>query len=246
MPKPPAIATDWALFLDFDGTLVPLAEHPDAVQVPDHLPERLAGLQRRLDGAVAVISGRPIHTLDRLLAPARLALAGVHGLERRGADGTLHHPPDPSTLLGPACRELEAFARAHPGVYWEDKRHALAAHYRHAPAAGPALRALLESLAHGLGGGYEVLSGKFVHELRPAGFDKGSAVRAFMAEPPFAGRRPAFVGDDRTDEDAFSVVNALDGYSIRVDEENAPTVARYRLDNAQETLKWLDALPTPP
>jgi trehalose 6-phosphate phosphatase len=86
--------------------------------------------------------------------------------------------------------------------------------------------------------------GKFVFEIRPAGFSKRGAVEAFMRLPPFAGRVPVFVGDDVTDEDGFAMVNALKGVSIRVG-DSSPSQAQYRLANVAQVIQWLRALPLP-
>lgn len=242
-PNPPPVDERWALFLDFDGTLVELAAHPDEVRVGERLPQALARARRRLGGAVAVISGRSIESLDALLSPLRLPLAGVHGLERRDAVGHLHRPTGAVDRLARARRQLDAFIERRPGLFYEDKRLALAVHYRAAPEHAAELEAFLGDICQGLGEDFQVQPGKAVFELRPTGHDKGSAVAAFMSEAPFTGRTPVFAGDDRTDEDAFAMVNVLDGISVRVG-GGPSTAARFELANVEDTLAWLSRPPT--
>lgn len=74
---------DIALFLDFDGTLTEIAPRPDAVQVEPGLVEDLERLRARLDGALAIVTGRPVTVIDGFLTPSRLDAAGLHGVERR-------------------------------------------------------------------------------------------------------------------------------------------------------------------
>src|SRR5690606_11999196 len=139
--------------------------------------------------------------------------AGVHGLQRRDAAGRLVTTA-PHRALPRARAELEAFAAAWPGTLVEDKGAALALHYRLAPAAGPAARQLAATVAEREG--LALQPGDCVIELRTPGADKGSALRAFMAEPPFAGRTPVMVGDDLTDEHAFAAAEALGGFGVLV------------------------------
>jgi trehalose 6-phosphate phosphatase len=234
-------APDWALFLDVDGTLLHFADTPDAVEVGEHLHRALERLAPLLGGALALISGRRIADLDRLFAPLVLPIAGLHGLERRDAGGTLHRLADEAgldELRGP----LAEFAAAHPGVLLEDKGQALALHYRRAPAAEGAARQLVERLAADRLDRLRVLDGKMVLEIKPRLANKGAAIGGFMGEAPFAGRRPVFAGDDVTDEDGFAVVNGLGGASIRVGDEG-PSEAVYRLEDVQAVMEWLEALP---
>ena len=231
----------WALFPDVDGTLLHLADTPEAVEVSEHLRGVVQALLPLLGGAVALISGRGLDDLDRLFAPLKLPAAGLHGLEHRGADGRSRMLGDPG-MLDAWRRPLADFAAAHNGVLLEDKGRALALHYRKAPDLAAECRHLVAQLTARHGEGLRVIDGKMVLEVKPRLADKGEAVRCFLAEPPFAGRRPVFIGDDVTDEDAFLAVNALDGYSIRVgDYPNSR--ARYRLADVDAVIAWLESLP---
>ena len=202
-----------ALFLDFDGTMVDLAPQPHAVQVPRRLIDLLQELQAMLGGAVAVISGRPIEQLDGFLQPLRMPTAGVHGAERRSADGHLHllhtHPLD---HVEEAARLLAA---QHEGLLVESKRGSLALHYRQAPHLEElCLRAMQDAVSESPG--ITLLRGKMVVEAKPCGASKGRAIEEFMAEAPFTGRTPVFIGDDVTDEAGFSAVQRLGGTGVKV------------------------------
>lgn len=240
-PPLPAPHSDWALFLDFDGTLVEIAPAPSAVRLSPRLRPMLEALATRLDGAVALVSGRPLAELDRLLAPLVLPAAGLHGLERRRADGRILRSPAPQAALDAARARLAAFVAETPGVLLEDKGLTLALHFRSAPERAAACRRAAADALAAAQGALRLLEGKMVFELRPEGGDKGEAVAAFLAEPPFAGRKPVFAGDDVTDEDAFAIVTERGGIAVRVG-DGAPSRARYRVPSVEALLDWLAAL----
>jgi trehalose 6-phosphate phosphatase len=233
----PPIPDHAALFLDIDGTLVQLAARPEAVRIDRGLRALLERLRRRTQGAVALISGRSIADVDALFAPARFAIAGQHGAERRSSDGSMHfHAPLPARLRK-AARRLRRVAAAHAGLLLEEKGSSLALHYRADPSLAPLAEREMRSAVVALGDDFELQSGKLVFEVKPSGKDKGTAIDEFMAEPPFAGRRPVFVGDDLTDELGFERVNRLGGDSVKVGP--GPTRARWRLADADAVRRWL-------
>jgi trehalose 6-phosphate phosphatase len=234
----PQAAADWAFFLDLDGTLLEHAERPDAVRVDAAVRRLLAGLHEGADGGLALISGRALADVDALFAPLRLAVAGQHGVERRDAAGRVHLHASEAQPLRRAAARIAAFAAAHDGLVFEDKGHNLALHYRLAPQLAGEARALVESLAVELGEGYELQAGKMVLELKPGGRDKGTAIEEYMAEAPFRGRTPVFVGDDLTDEFGFRVVNRMGGVSVKVGE--GPSQARWRIADAAGVRAWLE------
>ena len=244
-PPLPTPRPDWALFLDFDGTLVEIAPAPCAVAPAPRLRPMLAALAVRLGGAVALVSGRPLADLDWLLAPLVLPAAGLHGLERRRADGAILRAEAPEEALAAARARLADFAARTPGVLLEDKGLTLALHYRGAPERAADCRRAARDAAAVAGGALHLLEGKMVVELRPEGGDKGAAIAAFLAEPPFAGRTPVFAGDDRTDEDGFAVVAARGGISLRVG-DGRDSVAQYRIASVEALLDWLAALAAEP
>ncbi|MGE0355379.1 MAG: trehalose-phosphatase [Burkholderiales bacterium] len=238
----PDLPAGVALFLDFDGTLVHHEDHPAAVRIDAPLRTLMEGLREATGGALALISGRAIADLDALFSPDRFAIAGQHGAERRSADGTMHFHASPAERLQGTAAELRRFVAAHPGLLLEEKGSSLALHYRNAPAlAGPAEREARRALA-ALGDEFELQGGKFVFEVRPSGRDKGTAVSEFLAEAPFAGRVPVFVGDDLTDELGFEIVNGRGGHTVKVGA--GPTRARWRLADADAVRRWLSDFAT--
>jgi trehalose 6-phosphate phosphatase len=229
-----------AVFLDVDGTLLHIAETPDAVTIERETVELLGRVYRATGGGLALITGRPIGDIDRLFAPLTLPVAGQHGFERRDAAGAVRQHVRPATPLATSRTRLAAFAGEHPGVLIEDKGLTLAVHYRLAPQAEPKLAALAAALAAESGGALAVQRGKMVFELLPAGRDKGTAIAEFMREAPFRGRTPVFVGDDVTDEYGFSIVNGMGGLSVKVGAGS--TEARMRVSGVDAVRAWLGQL----
>lgn len=236
--------SDWALFLDVDGTLLEIAETPQSVHVSDSLKELLSAISLRLDGALALISGRTLDDLDHLFAPLRFCAAGVHGCERREPSGCVVRPAVDPCTLDAAHEVLGTFVNRHPGLVLEDKSHGLALHFRRAPHLSADADRIVRTVCERLGADFAVQAGKCVLEIRPAAWTKGASVRAFMQMPPFLNRMPVFVGDDLTDEHAFAVVNELAGMSIRVGEAHE-TLARHRLPSVRHVLRWLESVAAP-
>jgi trehalose 6-phosphate phosphatase len=207
-----------AFLLDFDGTLVDIAPRPEDVTVPPALPGHLMSLRALCGGALALVSGRPISQIEALLGGAHFAIAGEHGTAIRHApDQPIENLPLPE-LPHHWVRAASAAVAAHPGAQLEPKRNGFVLHYRGAPGAGEALLAVLAPLVAEQPQNFHVSPAKMAWELRPAGLDKGTAVRALMAQPPFAGRLPVFVGDDVTDEDGMREARAMGGLGLRVPE----------------------------
>ncbi|MCC6914808.1 MAG: trehalose-phosphatase [Rhodospirillaceae bacterium] len=239
--QPPPLTPDVALFLDFDGTLVEIAPSPNAVEVAPNLHELLSQVAWHLNGAVAVITGRPIEAIDEHLKGSVRAVAGIHGAERRTSLGHIVQAEIPTQALDPARESLSVFCRANPGVVAEDKGVSIALHYRNAPGLGPKARAIIEECAAASHGQLERLDGNMVVELKPASVRKAVAMSAYMNEPPFAGRRPVFVGDDLTDESAFVAVSQTNGYGVIVG-ARTPTAASSRLASVAALHAWLTTL----
>ena len=204
-----------ALLLDLDGTLLDIAPRPDAVVVPPELPGVLRTLRRMLDDAVAIITGRPVETIDALLGDIPFAVAGEHGAAIRHAP---NQPLERPNLPAPPEQWIsaaEALVASHPGALLERKARGFSLHYRAVPLAVSALREGLTALLRG-SSDFELLAGNMIWEVRPRGTDKGTAVAALMARAPFRGRLPVFIGDDVTDEDAIAAANAIGGAGLRV------------------------------
>jgi trehalose 6-phosphate phosphatase len=235
--RPPVLPPRAALFLDFDGTLVAIASRPEAVVVGPWVVPTLQALHERLDGALALISGRPLAQIDAMLAPLRLAAAGVHGVERRDPDGRVRVQAGmpPAEVLA----RVEQLVARHPGLRLERKPSALALHYREAPELGELCASEVLAAMRPHAEEWTTLIGKCVVEVKPRRASKAHAVRDFLAAPAFAGREPVFVGDDATDEDGFSAVQLAGGWGVKVGE--GPSGARYRLDDPQAVQAWLGA-----
>ncbi|WP_188823379.1 trehalose-phosphatase [Brucella endophytica] len=206
---------NWAVFFDIDGTLLDIAESPEAVRVPDGLIDNLLDLGGKLGGALALVTGRSISFVDTLFPDARFPVAGLHGGEIRDATGRVERSEPTADFLR-AKEELRERAARWPDILVEDKQAAIAVHYRQAPQLEGEMRRLMEEIAALAGPGWILQHGKMVLELRPAAHDKGHAVETFMRAPPFVGRRPLAFGDDVTDEAMFAEVNARGGLSVRI------------------------------
>lgn len=223
-----------ALFLDFDGTLVEIAPGPDAIAPRKGLVKSLNALAARLEGRLALISGRAIADIERHIGALEIAAAGSHGTDIRAASGE-SLGEGPSGLPEAISTALEGYA-AREGLAYEAKPHGGALHYRAAPERGEAANAFAEALAEEHG--WQVQGGKDVVELVARGASKGGAVEIFMASGPFAGARPFFIGDDLTDEAGFEACEAMGGAGIIVGMRE-PTTATYRLDGVEKVHSWL-------
>jgi trehalose 6-phosphate phosphatase len=214
-PPPPAL--DWCLFLDVDGTLIELTDTP----------------------SLALVSGRRISTLDMLFAPLKLPAAGLHGVERRKADGTIQGASFVDSQLDRARAAMKIFVDAHPGTLLEDKDRTIALHYRMAPQFEQTARESVLGIAKQLGSNYHIQGGKMLFEIKPRGFSKATAIQAFMKESPFNGRRPVFAGDDCTDQDGFGMVEAHGGISIGVGDR---VQGQFYLPDVAAVRAWLQRI----
>ena len=240
---PPALGADCALFLDIDGTLLELAPTPDRVRVDAGIAALLPALARSLHGAVALITGRTMADADRLFRGLALPIAGQHGLERRGADGSLHRHLLSLSTLERLRGVLAQFAARHDGLFLEDKGATLALHYRQAPRLASFVHRTLRAhmtAALASESGWRLQPGKSILEIKPDGRDKGTAILEYMSEPPFAGRLPVFVGDDQTDEYGFAAVTTAGGCAVKVG--RGRTSAHFRLQDVAAVRCWLAAL----
>lgn len=240
LPAPPSLAElaeagAVALFLDFDGTLVDLAPTPDSISPVADLSRRLGNLTKRLQGRVALISGRAIADIERHIGPVPVAAAGSHGSDIRGVDGRGlgQKPGDFPEAIEAQMRD---FAQRN-AIDYETKPHGGALHYRSNPEAGDAVIAYATKLAEEHG--WKAQGGKFVVELVKGDSDKGSAVRTLMAVEPFKGALPVFLGDDLTDEAGFAACIEAGGHGILVSDREG-SKAGYRLPDVASVHQWLD------
>lgn len=243
-PQPPAPqdADDRAWFLDVDGTLLEIAREPHLVTADADLLSLLVSLRETCGGAVALVSGRSLEQIDDIFGRFDIAAAGSHGLELRLPDGTVerHAGAVPAASLA----VMEDLASRHGELLLERKPFSASLHYRRRPGLELQVLEAMEAALRRAGGGFRLLRGKMVVELLPLAADKGSAIRTFMENPPFRGRRPVFAGDDVTDEHGFAVVNAMRGTSVRVG-GSAATAANWRLANVTALRAWLRAALAP-
>lgn len=234
---PPLLDTRCALFLDVDGTLIEFADDPACVHLLPQVREDIGRISGRLDGAVALVSGRPLSQLDALFAPLQLPAAGLHGHQMRASQ----HAEQAAQLAPEWLHELHqkamVYAHARPGVLVEDKGVSLALHWRGAPELGEEITRLAhEHLPSDAG--YRLQPGDHVIEYVPAGADKGRAVEQLMQYATFKGRTPVYVGDDLTDEYGFAAANALGGWSVLVGARES-TAAGWRLRDPAAVHAWL-------
>lgn len=247
-PPLPDPGAQWAVLLDVDGSLLDFEDDPGTAIVAPSLLALLHNLHRALDGALALISSRGLEDIDQLFGRTRWAAAGLHGLELRHADGSFRRKN-----LAPASqvrmrKAAGVLAARFDGLQLEDRQQVVSLHCRHddekLAALHAAARALLPQLP-----GYELQPGNQMLEFKPAGMDKGRAVLELLRQPPFAGRKPVYLGDDLTDEHAFMSVNRAHGISVRVGARE-PTLAHYTVSGPDAAESWLHhvlvSLPTGP
>jgi trehalose 6-phosphate phosphatase len=237
--SPPAAILGIALFLDIDGTLIEFTATPSTTFADEEIKNLLAKVVEKLHGALALVSGREIRTMDALFAPLMLPASGLHGGERRDARGILQRSEIVEPRLADVRRQLAALAVRFPGVIVEDKDTNIAVHFRLAPQHMNEIQAEFEQIAAPLADRYQLQPGLMMMELKPRGPTKGVAVAAFMGEPPFVGRLPVFIGDDLTDVHAFEVVDALGGWSVGV---GSRVEGRYQLPDVTAVRGWLRQL----
>lgn len=240
LPPPGSVSFDRdALFLDFDGTLAEIAPAPDEVAFFPETRALLQALSASFSGAVAIVTGRRISEIDRHLAPLELPVAGLYGMAHRSANRRTYDLPAEGSSIARAAKQLKAFVACHPGLLLELKGQTIALHYRARPDLAAECRAAGKAALTGTRG-LKLIEGKMVVEIAPTVADKGRAVRDFMQEAPFAGRRPIYCGDDVSDEAAFATVSALGGITVKIGV--GPTAAQYRAGNITELLEWLRAV----
>lgn len=248
LPPPPelcAAAAGIALFLDFDGTLAEFAPTPTEVFIAKHTLELLARIEGDVDGALALVTGRPIAQLYALFSGYRPVAAGMHGHELRFADQHFVMAAPPHDVTERVREEARAITHRLERVLFEDKQHSFALHYRANPTVGAVVVAAAEDLVQRSDGHFILQRGNLVAELVPSGTDKGVALAALMLQPPFRERVPVAIGDDYTDEHMFAAAQAFGGYGIVVGARR-PTAARYVLRDPASVVEWLGRLCTNP
>jgi trehalose 6-phosphate phosphatase len=231
--------TEWAVFLDLDGTLIDIAPTPRLVSIPPDLAPLLARLSATLSGALAIVTGRSIVDVDRFLDPLRPIAAGVHGAQlRTERDGDVRlavGPMDPGVVA--AVSRLSLLA---PGIVVEPKIYSIAVHYRLAPSVEPQLEAALETIVASSPDHFILCPGRYVVEVVPRHVSKGAALERMLGLPVFKGRRPIMVGDDVPDESALETAVRHGGMGLRVAGEHFKDRADFMSPLHVRT--WLAAL----
>ena len=241
MPFIPRDLSKFAILLDVDGTILDIAPTPQEVEVPQTLRRALAIVCDRLAGALALVSGRPLSDLDTIFAPMQLPAIGGHGAEIRPGVGGAATARRAAALDPRLKQALQDIAARQAGIIVEDKGYSLALHYRSSPQQGQALvNEVRQACDRQTEGTVELLTGKAVVEVKTAGFNKGTAVRELMTHSPFAGRTPIFIGDDKTDEDAFAVMPDFNGYAVSVG-RRVPGV-ELQFESPADVRQWLETL----
>jgi trehalose 6-phosphate phosphatase len=221
-----------ALFLDIDGTILDIAPTPDKVVVPPGLIDDLARLYENLGGALALISGRSIENIYELFYPLRLPASGAHGAQWCIEGRCGEKEPLPEMVRQAVIENLSQSS----GLIFEDKRYAMAVHYRNAPELADKIRQVLRDIVSANAEPLSVMNGKMVYEIVSPGHNKGTAIECFMKQAPFAGRRPVFLGDDETDIFAMDACEKLGGVSAYVGKNIA---SRHYFPSPSEVRSWL-------
>ncbi len=234
---PPALnPQDHAIFLDLDGTLVAIEDRPHAVYASPELRALLRRLSDHMSGALAVITGRSLGDLHEIIGDSVDYAAGVHGFEIQRGNRVSRDQIELSQLAAAREDVRQMLQQQQLRALVEDKYASLALHYRQNPEAEAAIQTIARSIAQKRG--LRVLQGKMVVELIATARTKGHAVTVLMAAPPFVGRTPIAIGDDRTDEDAFQAVKRMGGYGVLVG-ETRPSAADYLLSGPAAVARWL-------
>jgi trehalose 6-phosphate phosphatase len=212
----PPLTQRSALFLDLDGTLIDIAPRHDEVWVAPELPGVLARLRECLGGALAIVSGRPLHDIVSLIPIDDVCIAAEHGARLRLPDGTKEEHQADLPARAAWIAAINAALPRWPGAFLEEKTIGLVIHYRQAPSFGGEIEAFMRGLIEPEAGRAELLTALMAFEIRPEGVGKGHAVDRLMEIAPFAGRVPVFIGDDVTDEEGMAAAVAHGGAGLHV------------------------------
>jgi trehalose-phosphatase len=231
-------ANHWALFLDFDGTLVDFRPHPEEVRLASQVKRVLGRLARHRNLFVAIVSGRRLRYLRKAIGVKGVQCFGLHGFERAGAPVRLRKTGREALLRAKRMARLELCAFA--GIRIEDKHLSFAVHSRGAqPKAIRAAHLVLLRIVAPLRGVLRVLEGEKVWEVVPREIrGKGGTVSELLKKLP-AGTLAVYVGDDTTDEAAFAALE--NQITVRVGNARS-TGARFYLRNPGEVLRFLTRL----
>lgn len=236
------------LFMDYDGTLVPIAHTPDEATPDPPLLELLTHIARVPAIHTAVVSGRPLATLQSMLPMPGLILAGTYGLEVQIADKVIRRGVAPQ-IIRPAVVQIKArwaeIVEGRTGFLIEDKGLAIALHARWADAddADHVLRRARAAAEHLLStDGLRVLGGERFLEVAPEAAHKGRTVEWLLEQFPFPNALLVYFGDDDKDEEAFGEIRSRGGYPIGVGSRFPLPGAVERLPGPESVRDWLHVL----
>ena len=232
-----------AVFLDYDGTLTPIVSHPEDAWLPDSMRQTLGSLAARVP--VAILSGRDLDDVRGRVLVDGIVYAGSHGFDIAGA-GALRREfgAEYLAVLDKAEMELREALDEIPGAQLERKHFSVAAHYRNVNETEAFKVALAMDAVAARHRELRRMDGRKVYELLPdIDWNKGKAMLWLLETLGLEGRNalPIYIGDDRTDEDAFCALEQR-GIGILVSEQSPPTAARYSLKNPAEMEEFLTAL----
>lgn len=220
-----------AVFVDFDGVLVDLAETPDGIEVPDDLAPLLNRLGDTLGGALAIVTGRSVATIEGFLPGYRGTIVGSHGAERR--IGTDHdtHPKAGSDEVTMIQGVVRSFSSLDPAFLAENKPCGAVLHFRRNPDLFAEAHQFMESLASHFPD-FRIQPAKMAFEMKPDDVSKASAIHRLLGQAPFDGRTPVYFGDDATDEPAMEFCLKRGGTAIKVGDGD--TRAEHRIGTPGE------------
>ena len=232
-----------ALFLDFDGTLVAFEDRPDQVQLPPAVRASLLALSTKKSLLVGIVSGRQRADLQMRVGVPDLIYAGNHGLEISGPGFIFIEPTAVGyrEKLQDFAKDLASRLKPIEGAWVEDKGLTLSVHWRKvAPDKSEELRRIVHAALENTSHPFLLTMGDKVYEIRPrVDWDKGVAVNWIRERMRKPNALPVYVGDDRTDEDAFAALP--EGITIKVGEPTK-TAANYYLNSPEEVERFLEWL----
>ncbi|UWQ21315.1 trehalose-phosphatase [Jannaschia sp. W003] len=222
------------LLLDFDGSLVEIADRPDGVDVPDRVQALLDRAQERLDGRVALVSGRSVESLEHFLPGFRGSIVGTHGAELR-IDGTRSRAVEwDEATVSRLQRVVADFAALRPEFLVEPKPSGVVLHYRQAEELGALALHFMEALSQAAEG-FRLQPALMAYEIKPEGVGKDAGIKRLLGDDRHV---PIYAGDDLTDEPALGLVRERGGVSIKIGQ--CETVAEHRLAGPSQLLDHLE------
>lgn len=230
------------IFSDYDGTLISIRERPDLAIATEDLRNLLRSIAENHHYLFAIVTGRSVRDIKKIIKLKQIYYIGNHGLEIRGPNLNFTHPeaikiiPELNLIRETLCEKIGVLE----GLIMEDKRLTLSVHYRMVPKGKiAAVDKLLKQISEEFSG-IKVTKGKKVYEIRPnVDWDKGKA-SLWLLKFIYENALPIYLGDDKTDEDAF--ISLKEGITILVTERERHSKAKFFVKNTSEVEKFLRSL----